>query len=261
MCPKDIEIQALRAYIENLEKKNEAMDSILRGQLKFSANVAKIMFQMDNLLERKQKRIEELETKLSVMEAFSAKNDDLEDDLIDELVLNGSIKSGENEIEDIEIEFLDENHPDIVENIDEVAKGSTENIGEIPLNSSQEINQTDFDTLESTSTGFNCPIAGCSFSSAHRFSVKRHLQVHQTVKNFECPDCSFKFKYESSIKRHLKNKSCTDAWTQLQSRQRSRKRKRNSTSSAISRQSEADMEGTLKSKKNEKLSVKSANAV
>ena len=114
MSLKDIEIQALRTYIENLEKKNDAMGAILRGQIKFSVNVAKIIFKMDNLLEKKQKRIEELETKLSPVEEFSAKNDDLEDDLIDELVSTESIKYEAINTE----EFLSENHADIVEDIE-----------------------------------------------------------------------------------------------------------------------------------------------
>ena len=253
MSVKDIEIQALRTYIENLEKKNDAMGAILRGQMKFSVNVAKIIFKMDNLLEKKQKRIEELETKLSTVEEFSAKNDDLEDDLIDELVSTESIKYEEINTE----EFLSENHADIVEDIeidiiDERTKSPIEKCAEKSFNSSQEINQTDLDssTLEPTSTGFNCPVAGCSYSSDDRYRVKRHLQVHQTAKNFQCPDCSYKCKYESSVKRHIKNKSCNGAWAQL--KKRSRKRKRNSTSSAITRRSEADTEGTLKSKKKRK---------
>ena len=61
MSEKDKEIEALKRHIEFLEQRNCTMTALLQKQIKFSVNVAEILFKMDELLEQKQKKIEKLE--------------------------------------------------------------------------------------------------------------------------------------------------------------------------------------------------------
>ena len=242
----DKETEALKKalkHIESLEQRNESITSMLRQQIKFSVNVAEIIFKMDNLLEKKQKRIDELEAKFSILEEFSAQKDDIEDGFIEELISTDPIEHTSS-IEEIEIEFLNEKIAEDTEStdgMDEVTGAVDENIEEIVIDSNNEtketsisINEIDIDTLEYTSTGFNCPLTDCSYSTNgtgnDRYRIKRHFLVHQSEKPFKCPDCSYRCKYAESVTRHLKRKSCKGAWTQYPtgSKKGSAKRKRNS---------------------------------
>lgn len=235
MSEKDKEIEALKRHIEFLEQRNCTMTALLQKQIKFSVNVAEILFKMDELLEQKQKKIEKLEANFSALEEFYT--------------------------EDIEVEtgILDDSQPPTT-GIINGGEGLEENPREIPHHSEVEITENKSSKKsfrkkylrKKPSTKYDCPVEDCSYTSHWPHRVKRHLAVHQTEKPFQCPKCNYRCKYRSSLQRHIKNDSCIGAWAELQKRNRSRKRQRNSMSDAIIHEADYDEESLVESKKKRK---------
>ena len=226
MSDKDREIETLKKHIENLEQRNDTLTAMLQKQIKFSVNVAEIMFKMDELLAKKQEKIQKLEANFSALEEFYS--------------------------DDVDIEIID------------VGEGSEHKVEEIANDSDEEAkehksvgvyvkNMSEFE-YDAVKHAYVCPHENCSYSSHWPHRVKRHLAVHTSEKPFQCPKCNYRSKYRSSIQRHIKHDSCIGAWAELEKRNRSRNRKRNSTIAAItsSQIDEADKESHLESKKNRK---------
>ena len=220
MTEKDIEIENLKKRIENLEQRNDAITAMLQKQIKFSVNVAEIIFKMDELLGKKQEKIKKLEANFSALEEFYS--DDVEVEVID--VGEGSEQNTE------EIAFVSD--VEIKEHtVSEEIKEHRVSAGcKSVRNSVNNLNEFKYDAEKHA---YKCPFEDCSYSSHWPYRVKRHLAVHQTEKPFECPKCNYRSKYRSSMQRHIKNDSCVGAWAELEKRNRSRNRKRNSTSAAI----------------------------
>ena len=225
MSDKEREIETLKKHIENLEHRNDTLKEMLQKQIKFSVNVAEIMFKMDELLAKKQEKIQKLEANFSALEEFYS--DDVDVEIID--VGEGSEHNAE--------EIADESNEEIKE--DKPVVQYVKNMSEFEYNAVKH--------------EYDCPYENCSYSSHWPHRVKRHLAVHTTEKPFQCPKCNYRSKYRSSMQRHIKHDSCVGAWAELTKRNRSRKRKlaRNSTSAAItsSQIDEADKESLMEFKK------------
>ena len=211
MPDKDIEIENLKKRIENLEQRNDTITAMLQKQIKFSVNVAEIVFKMDELLGKKQEKIQKLEANFSALEEFYS--DDVDIEVID--IGEGSEQNAE------EITF-DSNE----ETKEYTVRADCKSVRKFANN----LNEFEYDAVKHA---YNCPHENCSYSSHWPHRVKRHLAVHQTEKPFECPKCNYRSKYRSSMQRHIKNDSCVGAWAELEKRNRSRNRKRNKTSAAI----------------------------
>ena len=234
MSDKDREIETLKKHIENLEQRNDTLTAMLQKQIKFSVNVAEIMFKMDELLAKKQEKIQKLEANFSALEEFYS--DDVDIEIID--VGGGSEHNAE--------EIADNSNEEIAHDSNDETK-EHKSVGVYVKNMSE----FEYDAVKHA---YVCPHENCSYSSHWPHRVKRHLAVHTSEKPFQCPKCNYRSKYRSSIQRHIKHDSCIGAWAELEKRNRSRNRKRNSTIAAItsSQIDEADKESHLESKKKRK---------
>lgn len=234
MSDKDREIETLKKHIENLEQRNDTLTAMLQKQIKFSVNVAEIMFKMDELLAKKQEKIQKLEANFSALEEFYS--DDVDIEIID--VGGGSEDNAE--------EIANNSNEEIAHDSNEETKEHTSVVAYVK-------NMSEFE-YDAVKHAYDCPYENCSYSSKWPHRVKRHLAVHTTEKPFQCPKCNYRSKYRCSIQRHIKNDSCIGAWAELKKRNRSQKRKRNSTIAAItsSQIDEADKESLFESKKNRK---------
>ena len=220
MSEKDREIDNLKKRIENLEQRNDTVTAMLQKQIKFSVNVAEIVFKMDELLAKKQEKIQKLEANFSALEEFYA--DDVDIEVID--VGEGSEQNAEEIACDSNVEIIEHTVSE------EIKEHTTRTDCKSVRKSVNNLSEFEYDAVKHA---YNCPHENCSYSSHWPHRVKRHLAVHQTEKPFECPKCNYRSKYRSSMQRHIKNDSCVGAWAELEKRNRSRNRKRNSISAAI----------------------------
>ena len=228
MSDKDREIETLKKHIENLQQRNDTLKEMLQKQITFSVNVAEIMFKMDELLAKKQEKIQKLEANFSALEEFYS--DDVDVEIID--VGEGSEHNAEEIADESNAETKE--HKSVVQYVKNMSKFE----------------------YNAVKHAYDCPYENCSYSSHWPHRVKRHLAVHTTEKPFQCPKCNYRSKYRSSMQRHIKHDSCVGAWAELTKRNRCRKRKlaRNSTSAAItsSQIDEADKESLMEFKKKRK---------
>ena len=229
MPDKDIEIENLKKRIENLEQRNDAITAMLQKQIKFSVNVAEIVFKMDELLGKKQEKIQKLEANFSALEEFYS--DDVDIEVID--VGEGSEQNAEEIVYDSNVEIKEYTVSEEIKEYtvsEEIKEHTVSADCKSVRKSGNNLSEFEYDAVKHA---YNCPHENCSYSSHWPHRVKRHLAVHQTEKPFECPKCNYRSKYRSSMQRHIKNDSCVGAWAELEKRNRSRNRKRNSTGAAI----------------------------
>ncbi len=62
---------------------------------------------------------------------------------------------------------------------------------------------------------YTCNVAQCTYSSADKGTLARHMRAHTGEKPFECKECNFGFTTKANCERHVKNKHGKNSRTDI----------------------------------------------
>ena len=174
-------IDVLEKKVLDLEKRNAGLRECLVRNVHFSTKLSEIIYEMDNLLERKGQEIRDLEMKL-------------EQSLTKTIKSEPSHSSGRNDCR-IDIEDFDIDMSDDIVNEDATA-----------LNS-EALDDDYVEVFPSKKENFEKDLNGyykCSYKTKSPSNIQRHYRTHTNEKRFGCKLCGKRYTVKNSCLYHIR---------------------------------------------------------